>query len=79
MIGTIPRIRYTLDPARILVEDRASGDGLAEKGMWASLLRKEQELEGKLLLCAVTRSDGGKANEGSNFPNSLFPKSCKNS
>ena len=79
MIGPIPRIPYTLDPARILAEDGASGDGWAERGMWASLLWKEQELEGKVLLRAVKRSDGGKAKEGSNFLNSLYPKSCKNS
>jgi hypothetical protein len=51
----------------------------AERGMWASLLWKEQELEDKVLLRAVKRSDGGKAKEGSNFLNSLYPKSCKNS
>ena len=45
----------------------------------ANLLWKEREWKGKLLLRAVKRSHGGKANEGSNFPNSLYPKSRKNS
>ena len=38
MMGPIPGILYTLNPARVLAEDKASGDGWAGKGRWANLV-----------------------------------------
>ena len=41
--------------------------------------KKRGDWKGKRLLRMVKRSDGGRANDGPDSPNSLSPKSCKNS